>query len=62
MFRYLHRAELLACMTVCKAWYKWYVQPQTAALLMRSIVRVRDEDKLLSRAGAATSVCGATST
>ncbi|XP_049900291.1 lysine (K)-specific demethylase 2Aa isoform X1 [Epinephelus moara] len=23
VFRYLHRAELLACMTVCKAWYKW---------------------------------------
>lgn len=25
VFRYLNRAELLACMTVCKAWYKWYV-------------------------------------
>lgn len=25
VFRYLSRAELLACMTVCKAWYKWYV-------------------------------------
>ncbi|XP_040001620.1 lysine (K)-specific demethylase 2Aa isoform X2 [Xiphias gladius] len=23
VFRYLSRAELLACMTVCKAWYKW---------------------------------------
>ncbi|MEQ2161911.1 hypothetical protein GOODEAATRI_014544 [Goodea atripinnis] len=23
VFRYLNRAELLACMTVCKAWYKW---------------------------------------
>ncbi|XP_008316002.1 lysine (K)-specific demethylase 2Aa isoform X2 [Cynoglossus semilaevis] len=23
VFKYLHRAELLACMTVCKAWYKW---------------------------------------
>ncbi|XP_026159665.1 lysine (K)-specific demethylase 2Aa isoform X4 [Mastacembelus armatus] len=23
VFRYLGRAELLACMTVCKAWYKW---------------------------------------
>uniref|UniRef100_A0A3Q1EW91 Lysine (K)-specific demethylase 2Aa n=1 Tax=Acanthochromis polyacanthus TaxID=80966 RepID=A0A3Q1EW91_9TELE len=23
VFRYLDRAELLACMTVCKAWYKW---------------------------------------
>uniref|UniRef100_A0A7N6AE83 [histone H3]-dimethyl-L-lysine(36) demethylase n=1 Tax=Anabas testudineus TaxID=64144 RepID=A0A7N6AE83_ANATE len=25
VFRYLSRAELLACMSVCKAWYKWYV-------------------------------------
>lgn len=25
VFTYLNRAELLACMTVCKAWYKWYV-------------------------------------
>lgn len=25
VFMYLSRAELLACMTVCKAWYKWYV-------------------------------------
>lgn len=25
VFRYLDRAELLACMSVCKAWYKWYV-------------------------------------
>lgn len=24
VFTYLSRAELLACMTVCKAWYKWY--------------------------------------
>uniref|UniRef100_H3CC49 [histone H3]-dimethyl-L-lysine(36) demethylase n=1 Tax=Tetraodon nigroviridis TaxID=99883 RepID=H3CC49_TETNG len=23
VFTYLNRAELLACMTVCKAWYKW---------------------------------------
>ncbi|KAF0037958.1 hypothetical protein F2P81_010832 [Scophthalmus maximus] len=23
VFRFLSRAELLACMTVCKAWYKW---------------------------------------
>ncbi|XP_075320358.1 lysine (K)-specific demethylase 2Aa isoform X2 [Odontesthes bonariensis] len=23
VFRYLNRAELLACMSVCKAWYKW---------------------------------------
>uniref|UniRef100_A0A8P4GCF3 [histone H3]-dimethyl-L-lysine(36) demethylase n=1 Tax=Dicentrarchus labrax TaxID=13489 RepID=A0A8P4GCF3_DICLA len=23
VFKYLNRAELLACMTVCKAWYKW---------------------------------------
>ncbi|XP_078123365.1 lysine (K)-specific demethylase 2Aa isoform X2 [Sander vitreus] len=23
VFRYLNRAELLACMIVCKAWYKW---------------------------------------
>ncbi|XP_026215604.1 lysine (K)-specific demethylase 2Aa isoform X1 [Anabas testudineus] len=23
VFRYLSRAELLACMSVCKAWYKW---------------------------------------
>ncbi|XP_061534365.1 lysine (K)-specific demethylase 2Aa isoform X2 [Phycodurus eques] len=23
VFRYLNRAELLNCMTVCKAWYKW---------------------------------------
>ncbi|KAM8879033.1 lysine (K)-specific demethylase 2Aa isoform 2-T2 [Spinachia spinachia] len=23
VFSYLNRAELLACMTVCKAWYKW---------------------------------------
>ncbi|XP_070712468.1 lysine (K)-specific demethylase 2Aa isoform X1 [Pempheris klunzingeri] len=23
VFRYLNRAELLACMAVCKAWYKW---------------------------------------
>lgn len=23
VFRYLNRAELLACMTVCKEWYKW---------------------------------------
>ncbi|CAG5945557.1 unnamed protein product [Menidia menidia] len=23
VFRHLSRAELLACMTVCKAWYKW---------------------------------------
>ncbi|XP_071361541.1 lysine (K)-specific demethylase 2Aa isoform X3 [Trachinotus anak] len=23
VFRYLSRAELLSCMTVCKAWYKW---------------------------------------
>ncbi|XP_067354946.1 lysine (K)-specific demethylase 2Aa isoform X2 [Channa argus] len=23
VFKYLSRAELLACMTVCKAWYKW---------------------------------------
>ncbi|XP_041840221.1 lysine (K)-specific demethylase 2Aa isoform X2 [Melanotaenia boesemani] len=23
VFRYLNRAELLACMTVCKAWYRW---------------------------------------
>nr|XP_061792053.1 lysine-specific demethylase 2A-like [Nerophis lumbriciformis] len=23
VFRYLNRAELLTCMTVCKAWYKW---------------------------------------
>ncbi|XP_077460490.1 lysine-specific demethylase 2A-like isoform X2 [Stigmatopora argus] len=23
VFRYLNRAELLKCMTVCKAWYKW---------------------------------------
>uniref|UniRef100_G3PVP3 [histone H3]-dimethyl-L-lysine(36) demethylase n=1 Tax=Gasterosteus aculeatus aculeatus TaxID=481459 RepID=G3PVP3_GASAC len=23
VFNYLNRAELLACMTVCKAWYKW---------------------------------------
>ncbi|XP_061580375.1 lysine (K)-specific demethylase 2Aa isoform X2 [Cololabis saira] len=23
VFRHLNRAELLACMTVCKAWYKW---------------------------------------
>ncbi|XP_068176925.1 lysine (K)-specific demethylase 2Aa [Antennarius striatus] len=23
VFRYLNRAELLACMMVCKAWYKW---------------------------------------
>ncbi|KAM9857232.1 lysine (K)-specific demethylase 2Aa [Aulostomus maculatus] len=23
VFRYLSRGELLACMTVCKAWYKW---------------------------------------
>ncbi|XP_028271549.1 lysine (K)-specific demethylase 2Aa isoform X3 [Parambassis ranga] len=23
VFRYLNRVELLACMTVCKAWYKW---------------------------------------
>uniref|UniRef100_A0A8C6KR59 CXXC-type domain-containing protein n=1 Tax=Nothobranchius furzeri TaxID=105023 RepID=A0A8C6KR59_NOTFU len=23
VFRYLKRAELLACMSVCKAWYKW---------------------------------------
>lgn len=27
VFRYLSRAELLACMTVCKEWYKWYVTP-----------------------------------
>lgn len=25
VFQYLDRAQLLACMTVCKAWYKWYV-------------------------------------
>lgn len=25
VFSYLSRAELLSCMTVCKAWYKWYV-------------------------------------
>ncbi|XP_077380331.1 lysine (K)-specific demethylase 2Aa isoform X2 [Festucalex cinctus] len=23
VFRYLNRAELIKCMTVCKAWYKW---------------------------------------
>lgn len=25
VFRYLSKADLLVCMTVCKAWYKWYV-------------------------------------
>lgn len=35
VFTYLNRAELLACMTVCKAWYKWYVshtQPNNSSL------------------------------
>lgn len=41
VFRYLNRAELLPCMTVCKAWYKWYVAQSNAQILHLSILNVR---------------------
>lgn len=38
VFRYLNRVELLACMTVCKAWYKWYVIQRTCIYQHLSIL------------------------
>lgn len=34
VFKYLNRAELLTCMTVCKAWYKWYVDAAAVPFLV----------------------------
>lgn len=38
VFKYLNRAELLTCMTVCKAWYKWYVDAAAVPLLVNEPV------------------------
>lgn len=71
VFRYLTRAQLLTCMSVCKAWYKWCVSAplrKHATLcvcvffLFYLVCFHTGFDSLppLPPAGAATSVCGAT--
>lgn len=65
VFKYMNRAELLTCMTVCKAWYKWYVGAAAVLFFVYEPCAPDWTDHVLSPlppppAGAATSASGAT--